>query len=197
MKRLLFILMGIVIIGAFVWTGFYFKQKSEKPPVIYETQTPFKTDIIKKTVATGSVIPRKEIEIKPQVSGIIEKLYVEPGEQVKQGDLIAKVRIIPDMVTLNSAETRLNRAKIAHKNAKRELDRNKGLFEQGVIAEAAFQPFELSYSNAVEELKAAEDNLELIKKGSTKKSGKSNNTLVRFYCKPVWSWKCLWKRATP
>lgn len=167
------------LIGLFVWTGFFLYNKNKEEPVVYKTEKPFVTDIIKKTVATGSVVPRKEIEVKPQVSGLIKNLYVEPGDIVKEGDLIATVRIIPDMVSLNNAESRVNRAEISLANAKREYERNKPLLADGVIADAVFQQFELNYRNAQEELNTAKDNLQLIKEGSTKKSGKTANTNIR------------------
>ncbi|MEO1448567.1 MAG: efflux RND transporter periplasmic adaptor subunit, partial [Bacteroidota bacterium] len=110
---------------------------------------------------------------------LIEKLYVEAGDPVKKGDLIASIRIIPDMVTLNNAENRVRRAKIALEQAKREYDRSKALKEDGVVAEANYQEVETNYLNSQEELNAAEDNLQLIRKGSTKRSGKTANTNVR------------------
>ena len=91
---------------------FFLYQKSKKKPVVYEIKSPFISNVIKKTVATGSVVPRKEIDIKPQVSGIVEEIFIEAGKQVKKGDLIARVKIIPNMVELNNAESRLNKAKI-------------------------------------------------------------------------------------
>ncbi|MEZ4776675.1 MAG: efflux RND transporter periplasmic adaptor subunit [Bacteroidia bacterium] len=167
------------ILGLFVWTGFFLYKKNQKPPVIYQTETAFYTDIVKKTVATGSVVPRKEIEIKPQVSGLVKNLYVEPGDIVKAGDLIATVRIIPNMVNLNSAESRVNRAEIALENSRREYERNKQLLTDGVIAEAVFQQFDLNFKNAKEELSAAKDNLQLIREGSTQKTGQTANTNIR------------------
>jgi HlyD family secretion protein len=125
------------------------------------------------------VVPRKEVAIKPQVSGIIEHLAVEPGDKVKRGDLIAQIRIIPDMVTLNNAENRLRMAEIQNDNAQRELTRNKDLLARGVISEATFVTFELGAVSAKQELEAAVENLELIRKGSTEKSGKSSNTMVK------------------
>ena len=117
----------IFLLAAFaigVVMGFvYLYQKSNKADDVFETQTPTKDNIVKKTVATGNVVPRKEIEIKPQVSGIIDKLFVEAGDIVKSGDLIARVRIIPDMSTLNSAESRVNIAKIALDDSKLEIGR--------------------------------------------------------------------------
>ena len=135
--------------------------------------------IIRKTVATGSVVPRKEVEIKPQVSGIVEKLYVEPGQIVRSGDLIARIRIIPDMVTLNNAENRVNMARLNRENADRELNRNRRALADGAISDALFRAYELDFESAKQELQSAVDNLELIRKGSIERSGETSNTLVR------------------
>ncbi len=137
------------------------------------------TNIIKKTVATGSVEPRKEIEIKPQVSGIIEELFIEAGTMVKKGDVLARVNIIPDMVNLNSAESRVNRAKLNFEDAKINFDRQTGLFEKDVISKEDYQKAQLSYNSAREEVTSAENNLDLIRKGVTKSSAKTTNTLIR------------------
>ena len=170
----------VVIVGIFGFTIYYLYGKSLDVPVIYETTTAFTApSIIKKTVATGSVNPRKEIDITPKVSGIIEDLYVEPGQMIKQGDVIAKIKIIPNMVSLNNAESRVNRAEISLQNAKRKYDRQKELYNDGVIPAAEFEQYELNYENSQEELSSAQSNLELIQEGQTKQSGKTTNTLVR------------------
>lgn len=179
MKKFLKIFFGILILAVFIGTVVYLYQKSQAKPVVYETTQSFDTTIVKKTVATGSVVPRKEIEIKPQVSGIIDEIYVEAGDRVVKNDLIAKVRIIPDMISLNNAETRLNLAKITLQNAEREYNRHKKLFDNGVIPESDYMQYELSYKNSLEELEAAESNLQLIKEGTSKKSGDNTNTLIR------------------
>jgi len=179
MKKILRIILLVAIVGLVVWTFYYLYQKSVEPPLKYGTEKGQTMSIIKKTVATGSIVPRKEIEIKPQVSGIIERLYVEPGDEVKEGDLIAKVKIIPDMAQLNSAETRLNRAKINVESTKMDFDRNKSLYDKGVISQSEFQRFDIALKNAIEELNAAESNLEIIKEGAARKSGESANTLIR------------------
>ncbi len=132
-----------------------------------------------KTVATGSVVPRKEIEIKPQVSGIIDELYVEAGDRIQKGQTIAKIKIIPDMVTLNSAETRVNRAKLDFEDAQVDYDRQQKLFDKSVISYEEFKNAKLAYDSSKEELSAAENNLELIKNGVTKKAESATNTLVR------------------
>lgn len=179
MSRTAVIIVLLTLLAVIVGTGYYLFNKNQEPPVMYKTVKPFTTTIVKKTVATGSVVPRKEIEIKPQVSGLVSKLYVGAGDRVKRGDLIATIRIIPDMVTLNNAENRVRRSKIALQNAKREYERNKKLFDDGVISEATYRQFEIDFENAEEESRAAADNLDLIKRGSTKKSGKTANTNVR------------------
>ncbi len=173
-----YLFLGLLIFGM-VFLFVYLYSKNKKKPEIYQTQTPFVTDIIKKTVATGTIVPRKEIEIKPQVSGIIEKIYVEPGMNIKKGDLIAKVKIIPDMISLNEAEARLNRAKINLEDAKEVYERQKKVFEQGFIPVADFQKYKVSYDNALADLEAAENNLQLIREGVNKKMGKTSNTLIR------------------
>ncbi len=179
MKKFLKIFLLVVILGGFVYTIYFLYDKSQAKPVVYETTNPTVTNIVKKTVATGSVVPRKEIEIKPKVSGIIEELYVTEGNHIRKNDLIAKVRIIPNMVNLNEAESRVKRAELALENAKRNYDRQKELFDQKVIPRTDFERYELEYKNADEELTAAENNLQLIKEGQTKLTGESTNTLIR------------------
>jgi HlyD family secretion protein len=179
MKKILKILLLVVFVGMIGGTMFYLYNKSKKKPVIYEVKSPFISNVIKKTVATGSVVPRKEIDVKPQVSGIVEELYIEAGQHVKKGDLIARVKIIPNMVELNNAESRLNKARINFEDSKLVYERQKKVFEQGVIPEAEFQQFRLSYMNALEEHETAESNLQLIKEGVSKKSGTATNTLIR------------------
>jgi len=179
MKKFLKILVLVVVVGAIFGTMFYLYKKSKKKPVVYEVKTPFISNIVKKTVATGSVVPRKEIQIKPQVSGIVEELFIEAGTQVKKGDLIARVKIIPNMVELNNAESRLNKAKINFEDAKTVYERQKKVYEQGVIPQAEFQQYKLTYMNAMEEQETAESNLQLIKEGVSKKSGGVTNTLIR------------------
>jgi len=179
MKKFIKIFVLVVILGAFVYTIYFLYNKSQAKPVVYETTTPFVSNIVKTTVATGSVVPRKEIEIKPKVSGIIQEIYVEEGQHIKRNDLIAKVQIIPNMVNLNNAESRVNRAKLSLENARINYDRQKELYEQNVIPKTDFEQFELEYNNAREELIAAENNLELIKEGQTKQTGETTNTLIR------------------
>lgn len=179
MKKFLKISLVVIILFLFGYTLFFLYQKSQQDPVVYETGVAEEMDIVKKTVATGTIKPRKEIEIKPQVSGIVQELYVEAGEVISKGDLIAKVEVIPDMLTLNNAENRLNRAEISIKNARREYDRNNELIKKNIISAAEFQAVELSYQNAKEEYDAAKTNLQIIKEGASSKSSANANTLIR------------------
>jgi RND family efflux transporter, MFP subunit len=179
MKKVIKIAIIVIVVGLFGFTLVFLYQKSKPKPVVYKTKSPIVSNIIKKTVATGSIVPRKEIEIKPKVSGIIETIYIEPGKKLRKGDLIAKIKIIPDMVNLNNAESRVNRAKFSYDDAKQAYDRQKKLYDQGVIPEADFQTVRLAMNNAREELSSAENNLDLIREGVIKKSGESTNTLVR------------------
>lgn len=179
MKTFFKIFILVVIVGIFIFTIYFLYNKSQAKPVVFETTSPVVTNIVKKTVATGSVVPRKEIEITPKVSGIIEEIYVEEGKIIHQGDLIAKVRIIPDMVNLNNAESRVNRAKITLDNAQQNYNRQKDLYEKNVVPKTDYENYELQFKNAQEELIAAENNLELIRKGQTKKAGEATNTIIK------------------
>ncbi len=178
MKRFFKIAVLLLFVGIFVYTIVFLYQKSEEKPVVFTTQEASVQNIIKKTVATGAVVPRREVNIKPRVSGIIEKLFVIAGDVVKKGDKIAQIKIIPNMVNLNEAENRLNRSSLQLENAKIDFERNKKLYEGKMIALAEFQPFQLAYNNAIAEQNTAENNLQLIKEGISKSSGKVTNTIV-------------------
>ena len=179
MKKILSVIFGVIVISAFAGTIYYLHSKSVERPVVYETEQPTVTTIIKKTVATGSVVPRREVEIKPQISGIAAEIFVEPGDAVRQGDVVARIVIIPNMVSLNAAENRVNQAKISLENTRLDLDRNRRLRDEGILSDAGFQRYGLAYENAREELSGAINNLDLIKKGTLAASESSSNTLVR------------------
>ena len=175
MKKVLLIIFIIFIAGSLIGVGYILYNKAKKDPVVYETTEPFVTNIIKKTVATGTIMPRKEIEIKSQVPGVVEKLFVEAGESVKQGDLIAKIKIIPDVVSLNRAEADLQTAIINFNNAKKEMERQEKLYEEKVISQFDYNQFVLDFKLRKQDMEAAEANLELVKEGASKKSGNVSN----------------------
>ncbi len=178
--KLFFKILGLVlIVVVFAGTLVFLYHKSQEKPVVFETRSPFVTDIIKKTVATGSIVPRKEVEIKPQISGILEEIFVEPGDTVKKNDLIARIRVIPNMISLNNAEARLNQAQINMEDTKRELERRLMLYKKKIISASEYQEYEMAYSSAREELDAAANNLQLIREGVTRNPGEETNTLIR------------------
>ena len=179
MKKILRILGITVLVVIFGGTIAFLYTKSKKKPDRFETKTPFISNVIQKTVATGSVVPRQEIEIKPQISGIIDEIYVEAGDRIGKGDVIAKIKIIPDMVSLNSAESRVKQAGINFEDAKIDYDRLQKLFDSDVVSYEEFKRAKVAYDQAKEEFLGAENNLELIKNGVTKKAQTATNTLVR------------------
>jgi HlyD family secretion protein len=173
--KIILIIISILFTVALIWFG----KKNKKNIVEYETETPFRTTIVKKTVATGKVIPLEEVEIKPQIAGIINKIFVEEGSIVKAGDLIATVRVVPNVASLNRANGIVKNAKLNYNNAKIQYNRNKSLFDKGVISRQEFETSELSFNNAKQSLSNAQSDLDIIKKGSTSGLGKTANTNIR------------------
>jgi len=178
MKKAVPISIGALLVLLFAGTLVFFYKKSQAEPVRFETESPFRADIVKKTVATGSLVPRKEIEIKPRVSGVIDKLLVQPGDDVKTGQEIARIKIIPNMVNLNSAESGVNAARIGFENAKKELARYETLFKQQLISEAEVAKFRLEFDLRRQELSSASSNLQLVKSGAAKGSDKVSNVVL-------------------
>ena len=179
MKKV-FKIIGLVFIGLLVIGTFVFLWQKSRPKVKkYEIEVVKKGDIAKKTVATGKVEPRNEILIKPQMSGIVAEIYKEAGDAVVAGDIIAKIQVVPEMLNLSNAESRLTRAKIAADQSEANYLRDKGLYEKSVISKEEFDRTQLQYKTDREELKSASDNLSLVKTGMTKSTEKSSNTLVR------------------
>ncbi|WP_431166517.1 efflux RND transporter periplasmic adaptor subunit [Tenacibaculum halocynthiae] len=172
------IILGIVLV-LFVVALVWFGKKNKKNIVEYETEKPFKTTIVKKTVATGKVIPLEEVEIKPQIAGIVDKILVEEGAIVKVGDLIATVRVVPNVASLNRANGSVKNARLSFENAKVQFDRNKRLFDKGVISRQAFENSELSYNNAKQGLSNAQSDMDIIRKGTTSGLGNAANTSIR------------------
>ena len=173
-KKLIFGGIAIALVAVLIWFG----KKNSKSVMQYETETPFKTNIVTKTVATGKVTPLEEVEIKPQISGIIDKIYVEEGAQVKKGDLIAKVRVVPNEQSLASARGRVSSIQIQLSNSKVSYDRNKALFDKGVISRTEFENIELTYDQAKQDLQNAQNDYQIIRRGSAS-SGGSANTNIR------------------
>ena len=175
LKITLWVLLGLVVLGTF-----YFLYQKSKPKIIrYEIETVTSGSIEKRTVATGKVEPRNEILIKPQMSGIISEVYKQAGDAVKAGDVIAKIKVVPDMVNLNASESRVQLAKLAYEQALTVYNRDKALFDKKLISKEEFEKSTLTLNNNKEELKTAQDNLSLVREGISSRTAAYSNTLVR------------------
>ncbi len=173
------IIFVIAVVASAVYTVDFLYKKEQTAEAFYRTQTATNGDTVLKTVASGSIQPRHEILIKPQVSGIVRVVHIEAGDIVKTGDVLAEVMIVPNMSALSSAENRLSRAQISLDDANRTYERNSALFEQGVLSAMDLQRDEISLKQAKEELLSAEDNMRIVKEGVTARGGSASNTLVR------------------
>lgn len=179
MKKILKYLLLAAIAMIFIWTFVSLYQKSLPKEVIYETAKSEVRTIEKTTIATGKIEPRNEIEIKPKISGIITEIYKEAGQTVKKDEVIAKVKVIPEMGELNSAASRVRLAEISFKQAETDFNRIKNLYEEKLISAEEYDNAEASYNKAKEEFQTAEDNLEIVKTGISKNSANASNTLIR------------------
>ncbi len=137
MKKSVTIIILILIVVVFSGSMFYLYQKNTEDPIVYEVETPTKQSIVKKAVATGSILPLEEVLIKPNISGVIEEIYVEGGDYVKSGDLLAKIKVVPNLNALNDARNAIDEAKI-NLNDQKEITKGscpfltKGLFHKPI-----------------------------------------------------------------
>ncbi len=176
-----FIRIGIMVVIALLFLGtfVFLYQKSQPKDVEYNLSKVVKSDIIQTTVATGKIEPRDEVQIKPQISGIISEVYKEAGENVKKGEVIAKVKVIPELGQLNSAESRVRLAEMNGRQAEIDLERMEKLYEKKLVSTEEYEKTLLTTKQAREEIQAAKDNLEIIKEGITKNSASFSSTLIR------------------
>lgn len=177
MKILKYIGIALLVFGALFAAAFFIKTNN-KSAIVYDTQTVITTSIERKTVVTGKVIPEDEVEIKPQIQGIIEALFVEEGDLVNTGDLLAKIKVVPNEQNLNSAEGRLANSRIVLKNAEIELNRNKDLYEKGIISKQNFDNVQLRFNQSKQDVSNAVSDLQIIRSGS-KGGAASANTNIR------------------
>ncbi len=176
-KVTIFILLFIVV--AFGGAMYYLYQKNAEDPVVYETETPSTETIVKKTVATGSILPLEEVLIKPNISGVIEEVFVEGGDYVKSGDLLCRIKVVPNLNALNDARNSIDEAKIALDDQLRNLGRQKNLFSKGVISKVDLERAEVSYDQAKQAYGAANKRFDIVKTGTTKGYGNAANTQIR------------------
>ena len=179
MKKVFRILLWVFIAVFFVGTFVFLYRNSQTPETSYSTVSPSRGSIERSTVLTGKIEPRDEIEIKPQISGIISEILVEAGDNVNEGDVIAKIKVIPDDSQLSSALNRVTNAKIELEDANVKYDRDKALYEKKVISHEEFETSEKNYKKAKEELESAEDSYNIVRQGVSKYNASESNTLVR------------------
>jgi HlyD family secretion protein len=177
LRRIVPLLVTVLILGAFGFTLYFLYEKSKPKPTVFETATPRRLDIVKKTVAPGAIVPRREVAIKPRVSGVIQRLHVEPGTYVEEQQLLAKIRVIPDAVRLNNAEAAVRAARISQANTATELERSRNLFEKGLLSEAGFNQAKLAADLRQQELDTARSNLQLVREGASQRAGAVSNMI--------------------
>lgn len=178
MNKTVKIIIGIIIIILLAFVLKYFKDANSKDIVDYKTEEPFYTSINTKAVATGKLNPEEEIELKPQITGIVDKILVEEGDLVKKGDLIAKIRVVPNEQSLMSARSRIATSKLSFENSKTLYERNKGLYDKGVISQQDFENAELSFNQSKESLIQAQNDYQIIKQGSVSGGSAANTNII-------------------
>ena len=178
MNKTVKIILSIAVLLALVYVLKYFKDSNAKEIIDYKTESPFFSTLDTKIVATGKLNPEEEIELKPQISGIIDAIFVEEGDLVKKGDLIARIRVVPNEQALVSAKSRINSLKLSFNNSQTVFNRNKSLFEKGVISKQDFENSELSLNQSKENYEQAQDDYQIIKQGSLSGGSSANTTIV-------------------
>ena len=174
-KYLVFILIALVVAGTFA----YLFKRSRPQEIRYEELTAEVADIVKSTVVTGKVQPRDEVNVKPQISGIIAELYKEAGQPVKEGEIIAKLKVIPDMSSLSSAQSRVRLSEVNLKQAKTNFDREKALYDKQLVSADEYDKVAQALRQAEEELKAAKETLEIVRDGVSSSNKSGSSTLIR------------------
>ena len=139
MKKYFKLIIAAIIALIFIGTFVFLWQKSQPKEVQYSEFTTGMDSIRKTTIITGKIEPRNEVNIKPQISGIIAELYKEPGQYVNAGDIIAKVKVIPDMAQLSSAESRVRLSNINLKQVETDYSRTKNLHDQKLVSDEDFE----------------------------------------------------------
>ena len=179
MKKFFKILLWILVAALFIGTFYFLYNNSKEKPVEYEVLAPVTTNIERNTVLTGKIEPRDEIEIKPQISGIISEIMVEPGDLVKKDDIIAKIKIIPEESQLNNAENRVQVAQLSRDQAEIEYNRTKALYDKKFVSREEYEQSKVAYDKAKVELAGAIDALSIVRDGISSTNAQSSNTLVR------------------
>ena len=179
MKKGLTITILLVIVLVFFGALYYLYAKNQESPVVFETDKTEVKTIIKNTIATGNMVPEEEVLIKPNVSGIIEEVYIKAGETIKAGDLIAKIRVVANVSNLSNSQNQVQSTKNELDNQEKRSKRQQVLFDKGVISANDFEASQLAYQQAKQNYLAAKQSLDIVKTGTTNGLGNYANTLIR------------------
>lgn len=179
MKKYKKLIIATIIALIFIGTFVFLWQKSQPKEMVYNEFTPEMNEVKKTTIITGKIEPRNEVNIKPQIGGIITQLMKEPGDYVQAGEVIAKVKVIPDMAQLSSAESRVRLADLNLRQAKIDYEREKNLYEQKLVSADEYDKVAQKLKQAKEELLASEDALQVVRDGVSKSNANASSTLVR------------------
>jgi len=179
MKKSVTRIILLLIVVAFGGAMYYLYQKNAEDPVVYETEQASTQTIVKKTVATGSILPLEEVLIKPNISGVIEEIFVEGGDYVKSGDLICRIKVVPNLNALNDARNGIDESKIGLDDQRRNYERQKNLFDKGVVSKVDLERAQLTLDQAKQAYGAANKRYDIIKTGTTRGLGNSANTQIR------------------
>ena len=179
MKKYSKLIIAAIIALIFIGTFVFLWQKSQPKEIVYNEFTPQLDSLQKTTIITGKIEPRNEVNVKPQISGIISELYKEPGDYVNAGDIIAKVKVIPDMSQLSSAEMRVRLAEINLKQAETDFQREENLYNQKLVSADEYDKSKQQLNQAKHEKMAAQDALEVVRDGVSKSNAKASSTLIR------------------
>lgn len=179
MKKYLKLLAAALVACVFVGMFVFLWLKSQPKPEVYDEYVPEQKDLRKTTVVTGKIEPRNEVSVKPQISGIITEILKEAGDVVQEGEVIAKVKVIPDMQQLSSAQSRVRLATINVQQAKTDYEREKVLFDKGLVSADEYDKLRQTYEQAREEVAAANDQLEVVRDGVSRSNASASSTLIR------------------
>lgn len=179
MKKYSRVIVGAVAALAFIGTFVFLYQKSRPQPVVYTELKATVGDISKTTIITGKIEPRDEVSVKPQISGIISQIMKEPGDRVEAGEVIAKVKVIPDMSQLSSAQSRVRLAGINLRQAETDYNREKELYRQRLVSDEEYDKVKQAMEQAREEMAAAEDALQVVRDGISRDNASASSTLIR------------------
>lgn len=179
MKRILTIIILLCIVVVFGGALYYLYAKNKKAPIQYNTEKATHQTIIKKTIATGSIVPKEEVNIKPNISGIIQEIYIGSGDYIKENDPIAKIKVIPSASSLQNARNAVETSKIDFENQRKIYNRQKTLYRKKVISKNEYGEFRTAYKKALQNYRAAKENFEIIQTGETSNSEENSNTVIR------------------